>query len=77
MSKFEVTFAFTNEDNRDDFLAWMSDGGGEYDFMEAQQVGRDIKESIEHFDYTDAFEAWGYDGKEPPVVRCQTEDEMD
>jgi len=67
---------FTNEDNRDDFLGWLSDGGGEYMFMEAQHVGDNIKTSIEHFDYSGAFEAWGYDGIEPTVVCCQTEDEM-
>ena len=76
MSKFKIVLEFTNEDNRDDFLGWLSDGGGEYTFMEAQHVGHGIGKSIEHFDYSGAFEAWGYDGTEPTVVVCQTEDEM-
>lgn len=76
MSKFQLVFEFTNEDNRDDFLTWMCDGGGECTYMDGQLAGDGIKKTIDRFDYTGAFPAWGYDGTEPPVVQCQTEDEI-
>ena len=34
ISTLEVTFIFPNEEEKQTFLGWMSDGGGEYEFME-------------------------------------------
>lgn len=76
MSKFQIVIEFTHEENREDFLGWLSDGGGEYMFMEGQHQ-EDITHLIEQFDYSDAFEAWGHDGTEPKVVKCLTGDEIE
>ncbi len=64
MNELEVTFRFPTEEHRDDFVAWMSDGGGEYEYMEGQSEERP---AITRFDYTDA---WKPKNDEPPVVNC-------
>jgi len=73
--KYQIVIEFTHEENRDNFLGWLCDGGGEYMFMEGQHP-EDTPHIIEAFDYHDAFEAWGYDGTEPKIVRCRTEEEL-
>jgi hypothetical protein len=32
MAKYSVTFDFDDKDDRDEFIGWMSDGGGEQNF---------------------------------------------
>lgn len=62
----KVIFEFPNEDSAECFLAWFSDGGGEYSFLEGESA-ENIEENggdrkpIVRFDFARAFEAWGYD----------------
>jgi hypothetical protein len=63
----EVTFKFPTKAHRDDFLTWMSDGGGEYVYMEGQTG--EIPE-ITRFDYTEAYESWGHKEGDPTIVNC-------
>lgn len=50
----KLTITFPTEQDRDDFLGWLSDGGGEYQFMEGDT-------NIKYFDYSGSYPAWGYD----------------
>jgi hypothetical protein len=64
----KVTIEFSSEGDRDDFMVWLSDGGGESSFMASQDV---IDRPVESFDYSRAFEAWGYEKEkhgEPVIV---------
>jgi hypothetical protein len=67
MIKHEVTFTFPTKANLDEFMAWMSDGGGEYMFMEGQT--QDFP-PITRFDYAKAYNAWGKDKGAAKVVNC-------
>jgi hypothetical protein len=64
---------------RERFLGWLSDGGGEYAFMEGEEVhAPSPKEEINKFDYSRAFPAWGYNPvKHGPdkVVVCKHVDD--
>jgi len=56
MSRAELTISFPTKRHRDDFTAWLSDGGGEYIYMEGQTIVEDtageLTEIVE-FDYED------------------------
>jgi hypothetical protein len=71
MNEITLTIKFPTEQDRDIFLGWLSDGGGEYQFMEYEDT------TVTRFDYSKAFPAWGYspelDG--PPVVNLLAEPE--
>lgn len=41
--KAVLTIEFDNEDLLADFAGWMSDGGGEWSFMEGMEASKDIK----------------------------------
>lgn len=57
----KVIIEFPSLAARERFLGWLSDGGGEYDFMESEQHHAPSKETeIRKFDYSRAFPAWGY-----------------
>lgn len=55
MTGITLTLDFPTEADRDIFLGWLSDGGGEYQFMQCEGV------AVTNFDYSYAFPAWGYD----------------
>lgn len=63
-----VTITFPSEEQRDSFLAWLSDGGGEQQFFDSSKWHD--AEPITRMDYSKAFPAWGYDNKRDgqPVV---------
>ncbi len=64
MTGIKLIIDFPTEKERDIFLGWLSDGGGEYEFMEYTDT------TVTEFDYSFAFEAWGYNPQEhgDPVV---------
>jgi len=70
MNRPKLTITFPTDEHRDDFLAWLSDGGGEYIYMEGQT---DERSEIVKFDYSDAFEAWGKKDDSDPIVHTYTE----
>jgi hypothetical protein len=69
MTGITLTIHFPTEKDRDIFLDWLSDGGGEQEFMEYTDT------TVTSFDYSYAFPAWGYDPKVhgEPVVILQSE----
>ena len=58
-NKFQVTLTFPTQEMADDFCGYMSDGGGEWGFMETQSIV---------FDYTRCFEAWGWKKGQPKFI---------
>jgi hypothetical protein len=52
-----AVFEFPNEAARDSFLAWFSDGGGEYNYLVGEEDAAfdDERKPIVGFDYTKAF----------------------
>jgi len=72
-----VTLEFPDESTRDSFMSWLSDGGGEYAYMEASRY-HDIP-PINNLDYSRAFRAWGYDKLKDgePVIKCEHIEEED
>ncbi len=67
----KVTMTFPNNATRDTFMSWLSDAGGEQDFMQLSNMHD--TEPINNFDYSKAFVAWGYDPKKhgAPVIECK------
>lgn len=64
MTKHKVIIEFPSLNARERFLGWLSDGGGEYQFMEGEAVHAPSPATeIKEFDYSRAFPAWGYDPK--------------
>lgn len=55
----KVTFVFPTTEHLDNFMGWFSDGGGEYECMQSSECHDD--RPINHFDYSKAFRAHGYD----------------
>lgn len=55
MTGIKLVLDFPTEKDREIFLAWLCDGGGEYEFMEYTDT------TVDSFDYSYAFPAWGYD----------------
>lgn len=50
--KFEAILRFPNQATLDAFLGWFSDGGGEYQMMEAsEEWDRDYSTEIDHCEY--------------------------
>ena len=43
----EVTFRFPSEEERNEFIGWLSDGGGEYTYMEFTRT------KVNRFTYSD------------------------
>jgi hypothetical protein len=78
MDRPKLIIDFPTDEHRDDFLAWLCDGGGEYIYMEGQTITQDtgLPEIVE-FDYSDCFKAWGYDGKSTPTVHCYQEKQVE
>lgn len=57
-----VIIEFPDEDAASRFLAWFSDGGGEYQFFESEEIhAPDDFSRIANMKYHRAFPAWGYD----------------
>jgi len=57
----KLIIEFPTEHARECFLTYLSDGGGEYNFMTYDEyLPEDEKHNIRHFDYSKAFDAWGY-----------------
>lgn len=50
----DVTFKFPDDDSALDFLAYMQDGGGEYQFLDSQDC-EDVQTKIASFDYSAAM----------------------
>lgn len=69
----KVIFEFPSDETRDSFLGWMSDGGGESNFMDISESDDDSP--VVRFNYSKAFPAWGYDPETDgdPVVKLETE----
>lgn len=55
MSK--VIIEFPNDELRDLFCGWFSDGGGEYSFMESAEIHGGYKVDVL---YNRCFPAWGW-----------------
>lgn len=74
----KLIIEFPNEELREWFLGYWSDGGGEYQAMEAREIYSD-KNDID-FDYSKAFPAWGYnpevDGDPKIIVKEITDGEQ-
>ena len=60
---------FEDEETRDQFLGQLSDGGLEDTIDTCFTYGHNKRPN---FDYSKAFEAWGWDGKGIPIVRITT-----
>lgn len=60
-----IIFQFPNEDAAESFLAWFSDGGGEYQFLDGDRYSFEDsdRKPIVRFDFSQAFPALGYDPK--------------
>ena len=58
--KARVIIEFPSKEAAKRFLGWFSDGGGESNFFESEEVHAD-DEPIKRMDYAKAFPAWGYD----------------
>ena len=54
----KVIITFPTAEQRDHFMSWLSDGGGEYEYLMSSE-SHDAK-PIERLDYSNAFPAWGY-----------------
>jgi len=67
MSK--LTIEFPTDEDRDNFLSWFSDGGGESYYMDSLEDGSTMCH-VNNIDYSRAFSAWGYDPKKhgDPVI---------
>jgi len=59
---YKATFEFKSKEDRDEFLAYMCDGGGEYPWMESKHVDDGKMVS---FDYEDD---WGKEAVTVPVA---------
>jgi hypothetical protein len=70
MVNYPLTLNFPTEKDRDLFLGWLSDGGGEYQYMEYTDT------AVTQFDYSKAFVAWGYNSKVDgaPVVNLLSDE---
>lgn len=76
VNKKIVILEFPTEGHADDFCTYWSDGGGEYAYFKGQ-VEEDIT-PIVSCDYSQCFEACGYDKKkhgEKRIVFKETSDE--
>lgn len=58
----KVIIEFPDEASAKRFLGWFSDGGGEYNFFESEEIHGEDKPIVE-MDYKKAFPAWGYNPK--------------
>lgn len=68
ITKFKAVFEFDSEEQRDDFLGWFCDGGGEDSYgLKYEYSGQ----SMPQYSYKKAFPAWGWDGKGDPTVEVK------
>lgn len=79
-SKLIIEFPTLNA--RERFLGWLSDGGGEYQFFQSEEIHAPTKAvEINSMDYKRAFPAWGYDpikhGKTKVVVAKHVDESED
>lgn len=58
-NKFQVILTFPTEKMMEDFCGYMSDGGGEWGYMETNEAV---------FDYTRCFPAWGWKKGQPKII---------
>ena len=65
-NKYQVTFTFPTEDMMEDFVAYMSDGGGEQGAFYIEDD--DNMWSKASFDYSRCFPAWGWKKGEPKYI---------
>ena len=63
LEKRSVTFEFPDESTLREFLGYMSDGGGEYNFL---VYSEDLS-----FDYKECFPTWGWNGETQRKVVCK------
>jgi hypothetical protein len=77
-----VVIEFPNEATAESFLGWFCDGGGEQQFMMAEQecyAERDGRNPINEFTYERCYPGWGYDpkkhGPDRTIVAHQREKE--
>jgi len=60
-NKHQITITFPSEEIMEDFAGYLSDGGGEYGFLEYDE--NDLE-----FDYSRCFPAWGWREGEPKFI---------
>ena len=51
---------FPTDEDRENFMSWFSDGGGESQYMDSLEDGS-TRFTVNNIDYSHAFPAWGYD----------------
>ncbi|MHA2280173.1 MAG: hypothetical protein ACXAC5_04780 [Promethearchaeota archaeon] len=62
-NKFQVTITFPTEELMENFCGYMSDGGGEWGFMEGDGPCQSTT-----FDYSRCFPAWGWKKGQPKFI---------
>jgi hypothetical protein len=72
----KITLIFPDEESRNNFLVWFSDGGGEQEYFFASEAHD--TEPISRINYERAFTTWGYDPEvhgHPQLIFARSSDE--